>query len=50
MPPAILAMFIPAKAIIGPVDSLAAADFIASACAAVSVAAAIAGFVSTAFF
>ena len=31
MPPAIFAMFIPANAIIGPVEVLEAADFIASA-------------------
>ena len=41
IPPTIFAMFIPANAIIGPVEVLDAAIFIASACAAVMVAAAI---------
>ncbi len=48
MPPAIFAMFIPANAIIGPVPVLAAALFIASACAVVRVAAAIVGSLKTA--
>ena len=43
------AMFIPAKAIIGPVEVLFAVSFIACACAAAIVAAAIVGSFSAAF-